>query len=159
MRLKPNHCADCGKPIVKTSSRCRRCQMVRANAASSANKPLGDRALTSAERAQQWRDRNPVRAKQRSIDAKARKSGQVLEYKEREGCARCGISDPRVLDLHHVDGNEKIMAVSRMIGCRSWEDVLVEIKKCQVLCANCHRIAEAEKHTAQIAAAGFYRAS
>ncbi len=56
------------------------------------------------------------------------------------------------------------MAVSQLIGQRGWEAIRAEIAKCDVLCANCHRMEETERReasdiTAQIAAAGFFRAS
>lgn len=82
----------------------------------------------------------------------------VASYKSERGCEVCFIVDARVLDLHHRDGEEKDLAVSQMVSRRSIEDVLAEIEKCRVLCANCHRIEHAEDG-AQIAAAGFYRAS
>ncbi len=85
---------------------------------------------------------------------------RIAQYKRSKGCECCGLRDPRVLDLHHANGLEKRLAVSQMLYRSSWETVLTEIEKCSVLCANCHRIEHfEEKITAQIAAAGFYRAS
>jgi len=84
--------------------------------------------------------------------------------KREAGCSRCGIDDPRVLDFHHKDADEKELAVSQLIARASWRAVLGEIARCTVLCANCHRIHHAEEGempdiTAQIATAGFFRAS
>ena len=57
-------------------------------------------------------------------------------------CADCGVSyPPRVMDFHHKDTTEKIDVISRMIGLnRPWNLVLEEIAKCELLCANCHRL-------------------
>lgn len=52
----------------------------------------------------------------------------------------CGESDPVVLDLDHLDPTEKEFAIGEAIGLGiSLARVKQEAKKCQVLCANCHR--------------------
>lgn len=86
---------------------------------------------------------------------------RVADYKAARGCEDCGTTDPRVLDLHHRAGEEKIMAVSQMLYCYSWRNVQLEMDKYRVLCANCHRIEHADESepAAQIASAGFYLAS
>lgn len=88
---------------------------------------------------------------------------RVADYKAARGCENCAICDPRVLDLHHRDGEEKIAAVSQMLSRASWKKIEAEMDKCRVLCANCHRIEHVDDEEptaqAQIAAAGFYRAS
>jgi hypothetical protein len=64
----------------------------------------------------------------------------ISEYKQNCGCSRCGITDPRVLDFHHRDEKTKsfsIGLVRREVGS---EKLKKEIKKCIVVCANCHRI-------------------
>lgn len=65
--------------------------------------------------------------------------------KAERGCADCGCSDPAVLEFHHVDRTTKTDTVGRMTG-RSLEQVLAEVEKCDVLCANCHRIRHASPH-------------
>ena len=55
-------------------------------------------------------------------------------------CVRCGYSKyPEVLEFHHTDPLKKDFNVSKKGHCRSWERVSKEIKKCVLLCANCHR--------------------
>jgi len=55
-------------------------------------------------------------------------------------CAKCGYSKcPEVLEFHYKDPSKKDFNVSRKGHCRSWERVKEEIKKCVLLCANCHR--------------------
>lgn len=55
------------------------------------------------------------------------------------GCADCPERDPLVLDFDHVR-DQKRMDVSRMVTLEmSWESIEEEIKKCEVVCANCHR--------------------
>ena len=56
------------------------------------------------------------------------------------GCKQCGYDKhPRALDFHHRDRSQKLFAVSSF-KCVGLKRVLAEIEKCDVLCANCHRI-------------------
>ncbi len=55
-------------------------------------------------------------------------------------CVDCGNKDPRVLEFDHVRG-EKTHNVSDLKSLKfGWEAILKEIEKCDVRCANCHRI-------------------
>jgi hypothetical protein len=63
----------------------------------------------------------------------------VLDYLATHPCVECGESDPMVLEFDHVHG-DKHKAVSLMVlEGRTFKAIQVEIDKCQVLCANCHR--------------------
>lgn len=54
-------------------------------------------------------------------------------------CVDCGLSfHPCCMDFDHVRG-DKVLVISKMFTC-SWERVLQEIEKCDLVCANCHRI-------------------
>lgn len=76
--------------------------------------------------------------------SRAKRRAWLNNVKVSLGCRRCGIRDVRVLDFHHIDPLEKSFGVSA-----SWhpsrEALEEEIAKCEVLCANCHRIVEAER--------------
>ena len=63
------------------------------------------------------------------------------EYKVARGCVDCGYNaHPRALDFDHVDGT-KAAGVNRMVrDRRARSAVLAEIAKCEVVCANCHRV-------------------
>lgn len=54
-------------------------------------------------------------------------------------CADCGLRDHRVLDFDHL--SDKIMPIAIMQS-RGWgvESIKKEMRKCQAVCANCHRI-------------------
>ena len=61
------------------------------------------------------------------------------------GCKHCGYDkSPYALDFHHRDPDVKSFYVASYASKRVLA-VLEEIEKCDVLCANCHRIEEAEK--------------
>jgi hypothetical protein len=57
------------------------------------------------------------------------------------GCADCGWNEwPRGLDWDHVRGT-KVTTVAIMIArIGPWSSVLAEMAKCEVVCANCHRL-------------------
>lgn len=75
---------------------------------------------------------------------------KLTEYLASHSCTDCGCTDIRVLEFDHVRG-KKSGNISRMVGqgC-SWPTIEAEIAKCEVRCANCHRIKESEKR-------GFWR--
>lgn len=55
-------------------------------------------------------------------------------------CMDCGVRYPFfVMDFDHRDGDEKLSAVARMANV-GWAKVKAEILKCDVVCANCHRV-------------------
>ena len=57
-------------------------------------------------------------------------------------CADCEQVFPEVCyDFHHKDPSKKDDAVAKMIGNnRKLETILNEASKCELLCANCHRL-------------------
>ena len=61
------------------------------------------------------------------------------EIKSSLKCIKCRNNHPAVLDFHHRSKSEKIIAVSQLLWKNRIEELMIEIKKCDVLCANCHR--------------------
>ena len=62
------------------------------------------------------------------------------EYKSQRGCMRCKIKDTRVLDFHHKNEQTKLFTVGSFRRSVGFERIRKEVEKCEVLCANCHRI-------------------
>jgi len=62
----------------------------------------------------------------------------MVEYLKTHPCVDCNEPDIRVLEFDHIDRKNKKYDVSRMIH-HAWSNVLKEIEKCEVRCANCHR--------------------
>lgn len=55
------------------------------------------------------------------------------------GCKICGYSKcQQSLQFHHLDPSEKKYGISSKGACRSLDEMLMEAKKCVLLCANCH---------------------
>jgi hypothetical protein len=68
-----------------------------------------------------------------------------LSYLNADKCEKCGFTSEnyRGLDFHHIDKNTKLFGIQRKIssaGCISVSSVHDELKKCKVLCRNCHRL-------------------
>lgn len=61
------------------------------------------------------------------------------EYKKTLKCNRCGYDDYRALQFHHTDDNKE-GTPSVIARTNSWKNVMEELNKCEVLCANCHQI-------------------
>jgi predicted HNH restriction endonuclease len=70
----------------------------------------------------------------------------IISTYKASGCQICRWSgEKQVLDLHHIDPNNKVTDVSKIISSKGIKDLIEEIKKCIVLCANCHRLVHAGK--------------
>lgn len=53
-------------------------------------------------------------------------------------CSVCGYNKSiKALQFHHIDPSQKSFVISGQ-HCRSWKKIEEEIKKCILLCANCH---------------------
>lgn len=63
---------------------------------------------------------------------------QLINEVKAKPCADCGVSYPfYVMDFDHREG--KSFSISQAWRARSWGEILKEIEKCEVVCANCHR--------------------
>ena len=64
-----------------------------------------------------------------------------LSQRFSEGCLDCGEMDPIVLDLDHLDPSQKKYKISDLRKRKvSEQELIEELEKCEVVCANCHRI-------------------
>src|SRR5260370_12265348 len=66
-----------------------------------------------------------------------RNRSHIYAYLRQHPCELCGEDDPVVLDFDHRRGKPRQVTVIAAFG--GWADLLAEIEKCRVLCANCHR--------------------
>lgn len=65
----------------------------------------------------------------------------LIDYLARHPCLDCGNADLRVLEFDHRDRKTKAAAVSVLARAGySLARVQAEVAKCDVRCANCHRI-------------------
>jgi len=78
---------------------------------------------------------------QRTRDIRAANIEKLRKIKEDSGCIDCGEKYPHfVLQFDHLPEYEKEGIVSNIARRYSWERALEEIKKCEIVCANCHTI-------------------
>lgn len=86
-----------------------------------------------------------VRHRQRYIDSAHRRTERIVaertaylvSFFREHPCVDCGEGDPLVLEFDHL--REKQFGIGKGMRERPWQDVLAEIAKCDVVCANCHR--------------------
>jgi hypothetical protein len=67
----------------------------------------------------------------------------VLDFKRKSFCVDCdfpGKEYPSVLDFDHISGTKKFNVSEFKNHTNSYKLVREEIKKCEIVCANCHRI-------------------
>ena len=89
-----------------------------------------------------WRRRptNLEKHRQGVRDWRAEMIALVDSFKE-VPCEDCGGTFPPVcMDFDHRDGEHKVGNISRLRKTHSFDTVLKEMCKCDVVCANCHRI-------------------
>jgi len=106
------------------------------------------------EKKRQYRLKNPEKTKQWSknhyeknkkdyiqrADIKKKQQRKEWEvFKATLSCTQCGESHPATLDFHHIIRDPSNRKVHRLIANGTITKAKEEIKKCVVLCANCHR--------------------
>lgn len=87
-----------------------------------------------------------LKHKQLYIDKNNRRKKELADFVvslKHKPCMDCGIPYPHyVMDFDHRDENKKIASINRMTNVHMYSKakILEEIKKCDLVCANCHRI-------------------
>ena len=76
-------------------------------------------------------------ARQRKIALLEERTQYLVAFLREHPCVDCGEDDPVVLEFDHL--RDKKFSISEGLQGRRWQDVLDEIAKCEVVCANCHR--------------------
>jgi hypothetical protein len=71
-----------------------------------------------------------------------RERREFLEkFKLDHGCLDCGYAEHScALDFDHRPGEVKLFEPSELKSSGSWQQMLDEIAKCDVVCSNCHRV-------------------
>ena len=76
-------------------------------------------------------------------------TARLDRFKVFKGCSHCGYKDnPAALQFHHVDPSKKLQNVSmiRRSSYSQWKVIKAEIRKCILLCSNCHSIETKESY-------------
>jgi hypothetical protein len=69
----------------------------------------------------------------------------LMNYLTSHPCVDCGQTNPVVLQFDHRDRSTKVSTIGAMLKRASWTTLLTEVAKCDVRCANCHRLRTAEE--------------
>ena len=91
------------------------------------------------------------RCKKCRVDSVSRRRKKVkqmaVEYKGNK-CLDCGLETEyaEVYEFHHLDPTKKDFSIAYKGHTKSWEKIKIELDKCIMLCANCHRIRHAKEH-------------
>jgi len=100
----------------------------------------------------EWNYRNKKnRYKSKVARGQKLKSKIVILMGKKCSNKKCGLlyngSNACVFQVHHKDPSKKLFAVNtRTLINYAWTKILKEIKKCELLCANCHFIKENKKY-------------
>ncbi len=90
-----------------------------------------------------WYNQHPDRYTARGVllmNRRARRRHWLGKYKIHKGCCVCGYKDHAVaLHFDHIEPKIKRAAIAHMMAY-SLKALTKEIRKCRVLCANCHYV-------------------
>lgn len=96
-----------------------------------------------------WYPKNKDSHKAAVKSSRPARKKRLLEFintlKEASGCVDCGTKDHRILDFDHVVGSKVISICKARCNGQTEDSILNEIEKCEVRCANCHRIKTYER--------------
>jgi hypothetical protein len=83
------------------------------------------------------RQRYIDQARERKQALRIERTSYLLSFFSTNPCVDCGEADPVVLEFDHL--GSKSFNIGQALSYRSWQSILDEIEKCEVVCANCHR--------------------
>lgn len=93
---------------------------------------------------------DPDYRSKRALYAKVRKDRRkywINKYKAAKGCRRCNFKGPHYCyDFHHIEPSGKDFELNSSSLLCSLKRIFIEMRKCELLCSNCHRIVHMEKY-------------
>lgn len=113
---------------------------------------------SSLEYERDYRERNRARTNELMTVRRSKLKRKCLYFLGGPLCPCCGFSSeiPSQFDFHHKDPSKKDHSIGNMIS-NNWkfEDIEKELRKCLILCRNCHsafhsEIVEAEEIKSKI---------
>lgn len=98
---------------------------------------------------EKWKDQTDNRRnkhRQQQLSRRSRNINHIWKYLSGKCCVECGITNLIVLEFDHIEPNDKCGNISDLArDGYSIKNLQREMEKCQVLCANCHRIKTAKE--------------
>lgn len=110
------------------------------------SRQAADWRKVNPEYTKEWRKQNPEKVKgytNRTKQIRQANKKKAVEYLG-GSCKHCGLKTDKysVYDFHHLDPSEKEHGIGKLVA--SWKKLVIELDKCILLCANCHRIVHHE---------------
>jgi hypothetical protein len=108
------------------------------------------RCLYARGRYHETRDAHRVQSK-----LSRERFAEIIREKKRVPCADCGGTFHfAAMDFDHIDGTDKRFNVSQLRSRGSIRLLEAEIAKCEVVCANCHRVRTYNRKMAELSQVG-----
>jgi len=85
------------------------------------------------------------RATTRNARVNTENKQRLYAYLSSHPCVDCGQTDIRVLEFDHIRGDKTLDIAKLLDRAISWSTIETEIAKCEVRCANCHRLKTMER--------------
>ena len=102
-----------------------------------------------AERARRWRELNKGYIVEKQREQKRARKLWAVEYLGGV-CARCkSVVHPAAFEFHHRDPSAKDRDPSKTLSL-SMARLTAELDKCNLLCANCHRVVHFEMRESEV---------
>jgi hypothetical protein len=96
-------------------------------------------ANKNAEYQRTWYLKNKAKQVAKARTTRIKNRAFVASLKNKP-CTDCGVAyPPYVMDWDHRESTEKRYGVAYAAWSRGQKTILEEIKKCDLVCANCHR--------------------
>jgi hypothetical protein len=98
------------------------------------------------ESARLWRLANTEYRNRKRVEYQQEIRARLADIKLERGCTDCEYrAHAEALDFDHLPEHEKAGTVSRIVSSWSWARIEAELEKCEVVCANCHRVRTAAR--------------
>ena len=95
---------------------------------------------TTKQTVKEYRNSNREHNLENQRQLREEKKSLLRRYKLMKGCAKCRYKENALaLEFDHIDESKKNSNMSDLID-RGMKHIKTELKLCQVLCCNCHRI-------------------
>jgi hypothetical protein len=104
----------------------------------------GRKYIDPTQYKREWNHRNRIHRQKYKMEFVHKRRGKLIELAGGK-CSNCGLEyngkNAPIFDFHHRDPNTKDFNINdNSLNRFSLEKALSEVKKCDLLCSNCHRL-------------------